>query len=186
MAEQAAILVGTRRGSQIGDIELDCTITERHSHRATPTRQPVEDGAKVSDHVIQEPDGLTLDGLWTDTPNGGERAQVARSKELYLALVTLKERGEPVDVVTGLRVYQNMIVTGIDTHKDARTGFAVPVSITLEPIRIAQQQTTQIPPDVIAASARHSATQKDSGRKTPGEPGEGAKAKGSFLHGLLF
>jgi hypothetical protein len=186
MAEQAAILVGSKRGAQIGDLELDCTITERHAHRATPTRQPVEDGAVFSDHVIQEPDALTLDGLWTDTPNGAQEGKLARSKELYLALVALKEKGEPVDVVTGLRVYQSMIVTDIQTSKDSTTGFSVPVSITLEPIRIARQQTTQIPPEAIAASARHSATKKDAGRRSTTPASDAAKNKGSILHGLLF
>lgn len=186
MADQTAVLLESGQAATIGDISFDCTVTERHSSRASVTSYPIEE-LKGSDHVVQELDEVSLGGIFTDTPSGAERASVGRSRDLYLDLIELKERGATLDVVTNLRVYQNMVITAVDAVKDPTTGYSVPVNVSLQPVRIARTRSTVIPSDEIDDSVRHSAGDEvDDGRQSGRTPGDSTAERGSFLHGLIF
>lgn len=52
-------------------IQLDASLKEVHSRASTPTKNPVENGETVSDHVIVGPFMLELTGIITDSPIGG-------------------------------------------------------------------------------------------------------------------
>lgn len=47
---------------------FDAIRTEDHTMSATVTEHPVENGSIISDHVIQQPDKLTITGLVSNTP----------------------------------------------------------------------------------------------------------------------
>ena len=55
-------------GNQYGNIELDAMLDESHEWSADVTSNPVEDGAPVTDHVIEQADKLTIRGVVTDAP----------------------------------------------------------------------------------------------------------------------
>lgn len=184
MAEAAAILKGRKKGAEIGDLVLDVTISEAHSHRASATDLPVEDGSNTSDHVIQLPDSLSLEGVWTDTPSGENEAQLHRARDLYFELVEVKEAGEPIEVVTGLRVYPSVVITSIDTRRDARTGFTVPVAIGVKEIRTVDRRTEIIAPE---ETAHGNAPRSKRGRQKP-EPVDGgaSEKESSVLYDIFY
>jgi len=146
MGEVSTVIQKARRdnGAEIGDIVFDCTPSDSHSHTASATSNNVETGAKPGDHVDQNPDELTLDGIFSDL--AGERLELNRAADLYDQLVELKESGEPVTVITGLRVYENMVLTAVESTRDASTGLTVPTSCSLQEQPRVDQQLTDIPP----------------------------------------
>jgi len=52
----------------IGSLQLDCTLSESAEYSNQISSFPIESGAFISDHVIHEPEEVTLSGLITRTP----------------------------------------------------------------------------------------------------------------------
>lgn len=119
---------------RVGVVELDVTISENHTFNSRATNFPVETGGDVTDHIINDPDILTLSGLVSDTPLN-IFSFFTRSIDAFNRLVDLHERRVPVTVVTGLKVYQNMVMTTLDVPRNINTGQSLTFNITLQNIR---------------------------------------------------
>lgn len=181
MAEQGAILA-RGRGVGVGDLVLDVSFSQSISHRAQVTDNPIEDGSTITDHVIQLPDTLTIEGLWSDTPAGATAAELNRARDLYVRLVELKERGETVEVSTRLQFYPEVVITSIDTTRDVSTGYTVPVSIGVKEVRTAERTTEIIPVN----TADGNAGRKDRGRKKADQASDKAELESSILFDTFF
>src|SRR3990167_10328972 len=48
------------------DIPLDAALATVHTYRNAITGEPIEDGSEIHDHVIAEPEELTIEGLVSD------------------------------------------------------------------------------------------------------------------------
>lgn len=142
--------------TKLDTITLDATISEAHEGEVDVTEHPVEQGADVTDHARPKPDNYMLTGLISDTPlspGQARRAGVAegtvkeipgRSQLVYEQLRTLKDTGKLITVVTGLRTYENMLVTKLSAPRDNKTGDALMFTMGLRQIRIVQNKTTQV------------------------------------------
>lgn len=93
--------------STIGPVAINCVISEKHTAELDITEIPIETGAKVTDHAVVMPKKLTL-----DIANDG-------AAETYNALVRFQESRVPFSIVSGLKVYSNMLVKRIDAERDA-------------------------------------------------------------------
>jgi len=56
--------------ADIGGIEVDATISENHRFNSLVTANPIEDGSIISDHIVNLPVVLDMEGRFTDTPFG--------------------------------------------------------------------------------------------------------------------
>ncbi|MGV4796123.1 phage baseplate protein [Rhizobium sp. F40D2] len=95
--------------TSIGPVPMDCVISERHSSELDITEIPIETGAKITDHAIIVPKRITLDAA-----AGGAAAT-------YAALVAFQESRVPFTLVTGLTIYNSMLIKRIDADRDAGT-----------------------------------------------------------------
>jgi len=186
MGDRTAILEGKGR-TEIGELVLDVTLNEKHSHTAETTDNPIEDGSNASDHTIQSPDQYSLEGIWTDTPLDADRAELNRSNDKYRKLVRLKEEAEPLTVVSGLRVYENMIIQSINSRDDPSTGFSVPVSVSFKESRFVSQQTEFVSAEEMAAEVQHSGSESaQRGRQPSEEASEESEQESSELYDLFY
>lgn len=196
MAE-GAILVPRKRGvgmiKEVGltdlfngelseDLVFDATVNERHSSSAKVTKYPVEEGADKSDHVVQDPDTLQVQGIWVDTPPGKGPAKPGRARELWTKLLEFKRAGQTMAVVTGIRVYQNMQITSVDVVRTPRTGFSLPVSVSFQQVEEARQELRVIPAEAPKKERRHGGKKKQKGKKPTQEPSEKLEGKSSTLY----
>lgn len=113
-------LASPKQYPKLGTLELDATLTEAVKLDSNVTTAPIETGESVTDHVYNEPLSLSLEcSISSAHPkrNGNTVAHV----QAYEALKQLRDAREPIDVVTGLDVYPNMVVTGINIQRDAST-----------------------------------------------------------------
>lgn len=94
--------------SAIGPVPIDCFLSERHSSELDITEIPIETGAKITDHAVIVPKRLTL-----DVADAGAAAT-------YAALVAFQETRVPFTLVTGLTVYNNLLIKRIDADRDAQ------------------------------------------------------------------
>ena len=94
-------------GSIVGtpqSLVIDASIAISHDTEATPTEYPVEEGSKISDHIMVEPATVTIEGIITDTPLGFEA--------LASGLLTAGARAVASKALGGLGATAGAIVGG--------------------------------------------------------------------------
>lgn len=160
-------------------IVIDCTISESHTYESEITKNPVEDGATITDHVQPMPPKLTIEGIIADYPLGfavisnainAVRAvnnfigQSSRKIDGFNGLIELRDSGEPFTVITGLKKYDNMVFSSLDFPRDSNTGNVLRFTATLEQITIVKSETSSNLGDEVAKTA---GSTKSKGRKGP-------------------
>ena len=138
---------------KIGDLEIDAFLRVRHSMPNEVTSIPIEDGAEYSDHIVTKAREISIEGFFGPTETrdytaeeGDGLSSYLRSRMLdkFAELERLRDARELVTVVTGLRVYYNMAILGIDIDRDVSVGHALPFSIQLRELEIVKSQTATI------------------------------------------
>lgn len=177
----------TAFGNQYGNIELDAALDENHEWSAEATSNPVEEGAPVTDHVIDQADKLKIRGFVTDTPlnlsqsvsglvnsgNVGNRTQAVF--DLLHQLIKLKE---PMTVYTKHRIYDDMVMTNVTIPRSAGVGEAIEFSAEFINIRKVATQMVDVPDGInpkkdakaggaSGSTARKAEPPKDAGRRQP-------------------
>ena len=131
-----ALLFNSRNSrARIGSVFFDATLSETHETSSTTTNFPVEDGSFISDFVITNPETLNISGLITDTPLNFLLG-FNRSVSAYNELLRLQKNKELLTVVTGIKIYENMILTSISVPRDSQSGKSLTFNINLQKIII--------------------------------------------------
>lgn len=130
--------VTIRPARKIGAFAATVTLEEVATDDLEITKHPVQQGAQITDHAYVKPAALSLKVLYDDA---------ARPlAETYKALLELQASREPFDVVTGKRIYKNMLFKGLAQTTDRETENILSISATLEEIIIVSVQVTSVPP----------------------------------------
>lgn len=142
-----------KKNASIGGITVDAAVREVHDTECDITDYPVEADTDKTDHVQMRPESLMIEGVITDTPvtlsviNAAtglvETAmsylgKSSRSKDAYDKLCELQKKREPFQVVTGLKVYNNMILKNLHVPRTAQTGNAIHFTARLRQILVAK------------------------------------------------
>jgi hypothetical protein len=147
-AQEIQILYTANTTKSIGGITIDAFIQETYDHTASVTELPIQDGAKIGDHLVQEPDQLSIDGFVGDTDLYAdyqtEKPPVNRAGEYYEKLLVLKEAGELITVVTGLRAWSNMVITSLSVPRSSDSGKSLSFSMTLKKVTIIKSTEIQL------------------------------------------
>ena len=170
----------------IGDLAIDCTVTETHSSSATVTEHPVESGANITDHIRPEPLQLSITGIVSDTPLGSK--QIQRSIDIggtsvqvtqqetpssatgfgrtaWSKLEAIRSAAKPIKVVTRDKTYESMALVSLSVPKDARTGGAFMFTAQFKQVRIVFNRSTK----VVVAKAPKSHKKQDTGKQPTAE-----------------
>lgn len=144
----------TAFGNQYGNIELDAALDENHEWSAEATSNPVEEGAPVTDHVIEQSDKLKIRGFVTDSPlnlsqsvsglvNSGSVGN--RTQAVFDLLYDLIKIREPMTVYTKHRIYDNMVLTNVTIPRSAGVGEAIEFNAEFIHIRKVATQMVDVP-----------------------------------------
>lgn len=152
--------MAVRPHRSVGDLVFDVTVEEVHEDELTITEHPVEQGAEISDHAYKNPETVTIRAGITDCKQDGGKP----SSEFYEKLLELQKKREPMDVVTGKRMYENMLIQSISETTDNNTENALMVTMTLRQVHIVETKVTSVPP-----STRHKNPAKTGGVSDKGE-----------------
>lgn len=115
----------TTRG--FGGVPNFVTFEEIHSDTLEITDHPIEQGASITDHAFKRPAKVTIKIGWSNSSVGGSSgsnsigtsgAQVA---EIYQGLLALQAEREPFEVMTGKRLYDNMLLEDLQATTDPKT-----------------------------------------------------------------
>lgn len=90
----------------IGPVPLSCVLSEKHLSEIELTENPIETGAKVNDHATVKSKKVSFD------------VADENAASTFNALVRFQESRVPFVLVTGLTVYDNMLIKSIDADRD--------------------------------------------------------------------
>lgn len=119
--------------SNIAGIFLDATLNEDHNYISRVTQFPIESGEIISDHIINEPETLSLSGIVSDSPLLF-LSSFNRSTDAFNRLVRIHELKERITVVTGIKVYENMVMTSLSVPRNAESGQSLAFSMEFQKI----------------------------------------------------
>lgn len=108
----------------IGPIPVSAVLKEGHRSTLGITENPIETGAKVTDHSYVEPKRLTLD--FAD----------ANATATWNALVRFQESRVPFVCVSGLFVYTNMLIKSLSADRDSSMSRVLKGSAELQEVII--------------------------------------------------
>jgi hypothetical protein len=157
---------------EIGVIEIpiDATISEQHTLNSQITKNAIESGSKVGDHIHNDPIELSMTCTITDSPvrflAGLTSRGVKPTQNAWEMLKQLRDAKTPFTVVTGLQTYENMAIASLGVPVDADTGNQLVFTLDLEEVPIVTSETVFLSPaekDTGQATA-------DKGTQSPAPP----------------
>lgn len=174
-----------QRSRKIGIIIPDVVISEKHSDVLEITEHPVErptsSGAGfVADHAYRRASELVMEVGFS---GGGSLLDMIDTsaigisvgsgpKEIYSQLLELQRKKEPFDVVTGKRIYTNMLIRVLDVTTDRTSENVLMASVTMREVITTQALTiTGASKENMTEGANTSAVQ-DAGVKSAKQPSQ--------------
>lgn len=172
------IVFGGGNQASIGLVTLDASVQETHGKSAKVTEHPVEDGSTISDHIISQPDTISINGIVSNhplvylasfnapSPLQNDLAPASERAELAFAeLERVMTAGELVDVVTTFKEYESMAIESIEVTRDAARGNSMDATIRLRQVITATIETVAVPQPETAGNQ----AVRSKGKKPPAE-----------------
>lgn len=127
----------------VGDVTLDAALQVCETLSADVTDHPIETGGFVTDHTIERPTVLKVDGIFTETPMDGSDSPGAPTSSIDLLRAAKKTR-EPCIVTDEVNSYENMVLEALEIPRDGTTGYAIKFSATFKETRFADSQQVAV------------------------------------------
>lgn len=149
--------------TNIGAWFFDAFLRIDHTSRLKITEHPVQSGAAITDHAYLEPAELVMEIGMSDTARSlvdwQFTANKPRSEIAYQVLMELQAQRVPLQVMTKLKVYKNMLIEVIAAPEDYKTLYGLRTTVTLREIIVAEVKTVQISarPQVTGSTQRGTA-----------------------------
>ena len=134
----------------IGGFVVDVFRTEKYGYSSTVTDIPMEDGSLASDHVVLNPLEIQISAfigmaefVVFDTPQAPDDPK-SRIRAAHFELLRLMNERQPLDLVTGLDTFPNMIITSYEIDRDVEKGADLQFDMTFKQIRVIKSETVRV------------------------------------------
>lgn len=136
-------ILGKRRGA-IDIIIVDAIIDEAHNRSSNITVHPIQNSSPIADHIINEPETVTMRCQISDTPIRTSFLQnlsriatfLKPSQQAFEYLNSLWRQKVRMTVVSSLKVYRGMAIRNIEFNRGFRTSNILDFTITLQKINV--------------------------------------------------
>lgn len=178
--------------SKLTYMPFNLFISEKHSLKFRVSDHPLQDGSTISDHVHQEMQECTVEGMFTNHPlRKLEEVNEVKFKDEYAAsdvkptvsntalanfekLKLLAKQRKPVRLVCSLEIYPKMVITGIDYDRDSKSGSSIRFTMTLRELKTVSLKATTgtynfQPEELKTANDKMIASEKKVGKRTAEE-----------------
>jgi hypothetical protein len=134
--------------TNVGGWFFDAFLRMDHTSKLKITEHPVQTGAAITDHAFLEPATLTMEIGMTDVAESIIPGQFtggwSRSVTAYQLLLELQKQRIPVQILTRLKLYKNMLIEVISVPDDYKTLYGLKATVAFKEILIAQVTTVKI------------------------------------------
>lgn len=180
---------------KIGVMIPDVVVSEKHSDTLEITEHPVEVGAAINDHAYKRPSEVTmecgfagggslLDVFDTRDIGFGTPLNGMSPKEVYKALLDTQERRELLDVVTGKRVYNNMLIRAIEVTTDKISENVLNCTLTLREVILSNTTAITVADKSDMKMGADTSAVQNTGTKSPTPVNESIIKSTGWLDGL--
>lgn len=161
----------------IQSLDFDATLDELHEWKNEVTQNPVETGSPITDHVIEKPDKLRLQGVITNSPLRGEFAgqyfggetESPRIQTAFEAIRELHKKRDVVVVYTKHAIYTDMVIESVSIPRNAQIGEEIQFTMELVNIRLVATQMVDLPPGISAKKTASTVGKKAEAQKSSGK-----------------
>lgn len=151
-----------RGGPLVAGVEVSVVLSESHTLTAQPTKQAIESGAQVSDHITLDPYSVAI---VYEISNAGEGPMIAR--DVFETFKTMLEKRELIELLTEHFVYDNMAIISLTPMHAAPFKGRLQCTVTL-------QRINQIKLETVGRSAakttKTGSAETNGGTQTTSEP----------------
>lgn len=123
---------------KIGTINVNVVINESTNDTLTITKQPVQQGASITDHAYKEPTTFSMSIYFRDN-------LTTSLSKLYQNLLDLQTSRVPFDVTTPKRIYKNMLFATLGQTTDKNTENTLAIQASFQEVIIVSVSTTTVP-----------------------------------------
>ena len=120
----------------------DTVMEERHDDDSVITENPVESGSVVNDHAYDLPQDLEIVAVWD--PVKQANGQPGFLETQYQQVLNLKQAKILLNVVTGKRSYQNLLLKGVSEITDKDSENVLMLRLTFKQLLLTFTQTVTI------------------------------------------
>jgi hypothetical protein len=136
---------------------FDAVRSEQHGVAFAVAAQPLEDSTIVTDHVQEQPEVVTFEGVLTDYPGLPTAPTDPVGPDRYITqyrqLVALARLRLPMDFSCSVTIYRSMVIERIAAPRTGETGKSLVCTITLRKVEIATVDEAQVLADAALAVA---------------------------------
>lgn len=158
---------------KIGEFYAEVTQEELASDDLEITDHPVQQGANITDHAYKLPSVVTIRAVFGEDENTLE--------EIYRKLLDLQASRIPIDVVTGKRIYKNMLIKSLAQNTDRTTENVLSVSFDLKEVNMTQVEVTTVPPREQQREPGRTGATQNAGNKNPNEVTDESKRNSALV-----
>lgn len=183
-----------QQSRKIGLIIPSVVVSEKHSDTLEITEHPVEIGAAVADHAYKRPSEVVMEvGFagggslldFVDTSSIGLSLGLS-PQETYQDLLDLQSSRIPFDVVTGKRLYSNMLIRALEVTTDKTTETVLSAVLTLREVLITQTQQITVANKSDMKDGASTSAVSNAGTKTTKPPNDSLLKMGVDGFSSLF
>ncbi len=131
-------LIPVKPVRKIGTISVNVVVSENTNDTLTITKQPVQQGASITDHAYKEPT------VFSHTIYFRDNLSLSLSK-IYQNLLDLQVSRVPFDIITPKRIYHNMLMASLGQTTDKNTENCLAINASYQEIIIVPITTTTVP-----------------------------------------
>lgn len=179
-AVSESITVTADRGTikpkrNIGGLIANVVVEEVHNDEMAITQHPVEKTADISDHAYPLPVTLTVriayspsgSGVGGGDPQGDipDEEDPTPLQTIYEQYLALQKGRELLEVQTGKRLYENMLIKTLALTTDKDTENALYLTVGLQEIILVETQTVTVPPNNVQAAPAKTGNTLNGGTK---------------------
>ena len=170
MWNEAPQPITIRTARRIADIEATVTIEEAGTDELEVTQHPVQRGADITDHAYVKPADLNLRVMFAETEDQS-------LEDIYQDLLDLQALREPFEIVTGKRIYSDMLFKTIAVTTDKMTEQVLAVQCSFKQVILVDVVLTTVPPRAKQANpGKTGGTEKAGAKQAKPDPADGKPA----------
>lgn len=125
-----------RGGPLVAGVEVSVLISESHNLTSNATKLSLESGAQVTDHVIVDPDQVSVVFAMANVGSGADAA-----RDVFETFKKMRDDRELVELTTEHHVYENMVIVSVAPLHQAPYKGALNCTINLQQINFVQLES---------------------------------------------
>lgn len=184
-------LIGDASGPTLANVDIDVSLNETHTSTNVISDAPIETGSDITDHVKKMPDELRLEGVLSNAPSStlkfielqtsGDTAEAR-----YAKLIEVFENREKFEVITGIRVYRNMLFKSISVPRNSATGQVIRFNAVMREVTFAQSETVEVAPNADDMAKVDGLVDRGPKATKPAAPPVAEQSRGAARKALSF